>query len=168
MLCGRGVRIVLFHYRDKKSHKKNTRGSYSATRASIPPPHRLHVRFSFIWPDPFLLNVNAAINLCSRTDTQVMAAMNSPPEAIEEPAKELNNTAGHGETTCEHDLPDGTDQFPETDFETILGLSPWYGSRSVLYFCCKCFMGPQVSQINPCCSHCHALRCWRCTQFSTD
>jgi hypothetical protein len=239
-LQGRGV-----------SHEKCARfiqrhPSFDPTSSPTPCKVLLHLT------RPRLLNVNAAINLCSGMDSQAMAAMNSPPEAVEEPAKELNSTAKHEETTCEHDLPGGTDQFPETDLETVslmcepgtvvvddggaetlekvapfrllpqldpvdpinqcrkgckcgvpaplsekssqalvlwggkqpfndgelllcpryqetlLHVSPWYGSRSVLYFCCKCFMGPQVWQINPCCSHCHALRCSKCTQFSTD
>lgn len=52
-------------------------------------------------------------------DFQAMVAVNSSPEVVEEPIKEPNNTAGYGETPCEHNLPDGTDQFPEIDLETI-------------------------------------------------
>ena len=52
--------------------------------------------------------------------------------------------------------------------ETILRASQWYGSRSTLYFCCQCFMGPQVWQVNPFCSYCHAMACPRCQGWSTD
>lgn len=48
-----------------------------------------------------------------------MTTVNSPPEMVEEPIKELDYTAGHGETPCERNFPDGTDQFPEIGLETI-------------------------------------------------
>lgn len=46
--------------------------------------------------------------------------------------------------------------------ETLLRASPRYGSRCVLYYCCQCFMGPQVRQINLYCSNCHVMVCSRC------
>lgn len=52
--------------------------------------------------------------------------------------------------------------------ETLLRVSPWYGSRCVLYFCCQCSMGPQVWQVNPYCSNCHAMTCSRCNRWSTN
>jgi hypothetical protein len=112
------MQIVLFHRKDEESRTKNAQGSCSTTRAPIP-PHRLHVRFSFIRPDPVLLNANAAINLRFGMDFQAMAAVNSPPEVVGEPIKELNNTVEHGGTPCEHYLPDWTHQFLESDFKTI-------------------------------------------------
>lgn len=52
--------------------------------------------------------------------------------------------------------------------ETLLRASPWYGSCCALYFCCQCFMGPQVWQMNLYCSNCHVRACYRCTGWFTS
>lgn len=52
--------------------------------------------------------------------------------------------------------------------EMVLHPSPRCRPRSLLYYCCQCSMGPQVWQMNPCCSYCYAPACSGCKGWATD